>query len=546
MTREEALCAGRTACARYLSDETCPARETARQARGALLTLRTQIEELERMTDSRRQTPSAAEWLLGNFSVYQSRALLAMEDFQGRTRLPACSSRGDQARVVLLAQRAVEVACDGEGCLAFLEGVQDTAPLSETECGLLGSALLLGLLPVLRRLCSRVQEADWRQADALAALAEELRQVFALFHQVAAPEFARRLAKLSVAERMLRQDPVGLYPTLAEESRSACRTALARMAKRKRVREIDFVEELLAQARREGCSAAALLFPAPKTGEWYPLTVAGNSVALALLAQILLGRWWCGLLLVLPISELVKQSLDFLLLRWVPVRPLLRLALEDGVPAEGRTLCVIPALLSGRQAGERLAATLEYHALVSKRAGKEIRYGILADLPDSSSGEDALRRGWVANAKQAVAALNDKYGGGFYLFYREPTYARRDSCWRGWERKRGRPPGAGPLLAEVALRYPCAGGGGSRPVGYPVPFDPGRGYPATAGHGGKPDCHPALPPEPAQAGRGQAGGAVRLRDFTACRRGRAGGGGHRLRPAAQWARRYGTLCLCLQ
>ncbi|MCD7856346.1 MAG: hypothetical protein LUG55_00785 [Clostridiales bacterium] len=70
MTREEALCAGRTACARYLSDETCPARETARQARGALLTLRTQIEELERMTDARRQTPSAAEWLLGNFSVY--------------------------------------------------------------------------------------------------------------------------------------------------------------------------------------------------------------------------------------------------------------------------------------------------------------------------------------------------------------------------------------------------------------------------------------------------------------------------------------------
>lgn len=437
MTREEALCAGRTACARYLSDETCPAHETARQARGALLTLRTQIEELERMTDSRRQAPSAAEWLLGNFSVYQSRALLAMEDFQGRTRLPACSSRGDQARVVLLAQRAVEVACDGEGCLAFLEGVQDTAPLSEAECALLSSALLLGLLPVLLRLCCQVQEADWRQADALAALAEELRQVFALFHQVAAPEFARRLAKLSVAERMLRQDPAGLYPTLAEESRSACRAALARMAKRKRVREIDFGEELLAQARREGCSVAALLFPAPKTGEWYPLTVAGSSVVLALLAQILLGRWWCGLLLLLPISELVKQSLDFLLLRWVPVRPLLRLALEDGVPAEGRTLCVIPALLSGQQAGERLAGRLEYHALVSKRAGKEIRYGILADLPDSSSGEDALRRGWVANAQQAVAALNDKYGGGFYLFYREPTYARRDSCWRGWERKRG-------------------------------------------------------------------------------------------------------------
>ncbi len=232
MTREEALCAGRTACARYLSDETCPARETERRARAALLALRAQIENLERMTASRQQIPSAAEWLLGNFPIYQSRALLAMECFQGRERLPACSGRGDQARVVLLAQRAVEVAGDGEGCLAFFEGEQDTAPLSEAECGLLGSALLLGLLPVLRQLCSQVQGLDWRQADALITLAEELRKAFALFHELAAPEFARRVAKLSVAERMLRQDPAGLYPTLAEESRSACRAALARTAKR--------------------------------------------------------------------------------------------------------------------------------------------------------------------------------------------------------------------------------------------------------------------------------------------------------------------------
>ncbi|MCD8161576.1 MAG: hypothetical protein LUE61_10535 [Clostridiales bacterium] len=437
MTREKAVYAGRVACARYLADEACPAWETARSQRGALLALRRQMEELERMTASRRQVPSAAEWLLDNFSVYQSRALLAIEDFQQGTRLPACSDRGDRLRVILLAEQAVETASDSDGCLAFFEGVQEAAPLSEAECALLGSALLLGMLPVLGRLCTQVQEADWWQGEALAALAEKLRQTFALFHGLAAPEFARHLAKLSAAERMLRQDPAGLYPNLAEESRSACRAALARTAKRKRVRERDYAEELLARARREGRSVAELLFPPPGAGAWYPLTVAGGSVVLALLAQILLGRWWSGLLLVLPLLELVKQGLDFLLLRWVPVRPLLRLALEDGVPAEGRTLCVIPALLTGGEAGERLAQKLEYHALVSKRAGKEIRYGILADLPDAPFGEDELRRGWVANAKQAVAALNSRYGGGFYLFYREPTYARRDNCWRGWERKRG-------------------------------------------------------------------------------------------------------------
>lgn len=46
-------------------------------------------------------------------------------------------------------------------------------------------------------------------------------------------------------------------------------------------------------------------------------------------------------------------------------------------------------------------------------------------------------RSWVREARKEVDRLNRKYGGGFYLFFREPRYSARDGRWMGWERKRG-------------------------------------------------------------------------------------------------------------
>ena len=36
-----------------------------------------------------------------------------------------------------------------------------------------------------------------------------------------------------------------------------------------------------------------------------------------------------------------------------------------------------------------------------------------------------------------IDALNAKYGGGFYLFFRTPAFSQRDERYMGWERKRG-------------------------------------------------------------------------------------------------------------
>ena len=111
--------------------------------------------------------------------------------------------------------------------------------------------------------------------------------------------------------------------------------------------------------------------------------------------------------------------------------------LEGGIPREGRTLCVVVSLLTGEDSGPRLAALLERYRLANRDAGSELRLGILADLPDSNTpigGEGTL---WMDSARRAVDALNKKYGGGFYLFFRTPAFSARDERYMGWERKRG-------------------------------------------------------------------------------------------------------------
>ena len=54
-------------------------------------------------------------------------------------------------------------------------------------------------------------------------------------------------------------------------------------------------------------------------------------------------------LLLIPLSELVKRFVDFVLLHMKKPVHVPRLALSGGIPPEGRTLCVVSALLSSAE-----------------------------------------------------------------------------------------------------------------------------------------------------------------------------------------------------
>ncbi len=149
-----------------------------------------------------------------------------------------------------------------------------------------------------------------------------------------------------------------------------------------------------------------------------------------------------ALLALVPASELAVTLTDLGVVERIGPQPLPKLELAEGVPAELRTLVVIPALLTSEAEVEKLAAQLEVHYLANPDSG--LRFALLSDWSDAASETMPSDDGLLAAATQEIARLNARHGpapdGGerFFLFHRPRRWNERESTWMGWERKRGK------------------------------------------------------------------------------------------------------------
>ena len=152
--------------------------------------------------------------------------------------------------------------------------------------------------------------------------------------------------------------------------------------------------------------------------------------------------------LMLPLSVLLllgSSQLAIALMNWLvnvstPPRPLPRLDFSTGIPAQCRTLVVVPTLISSQQQVECLIEALEVHFLANRDA--HLHFGLLTDFcdaPEVHQPEDALL---LARAQSRIEALNTKYQdtheSPFFLFHRPRVWNAHDRIWMGYERKRGK------------------------------------------------------------------------------------------------------------
>ncbi|MGM9538023.1 MAG: hypothetical protein ACI3VN_06795, partial [Candidatus Onthomonas sp.] len=381
----------------------------------------------------------AAHWLLDNRWLFRRIGTDAIRHSRSRKPLPALSGGLLRIQQVGAALARAELLTEA-GLRDFLEGIQETEPLTEEELDHFPAALAGSLLSALRREGEAV-EALLRRGEDPQPMEEELRDLFSRLRQLRTGSLAGILEDVSMADRFLHQDPAGVYPKMDPGSRRYYREALCRRAKRDKRSQMACAQALLEQSRQapEGENhIGRFLFSPPKSGgDWYFSLQLLLTTALSLWAGFALGRWWGILLFLLPVSELVKNGLDFFLLRLVPPRPVFRLELKQGVPPEGKTLCVIAALLTGPECVEEYAAKLERYALANRGAGEQVCYGLLADLPDRETPVTQADRALLDELRDRLEGLNQKYDSPFFLFFREPVYHEAEKRYRGKERKRG-------------------------------------------------------------------------------------------------------------
>ena len=384
--------------------------------------------------------PGAVRWLLDN------RWLLRREGQAAARALAAAERLRFTAGGTVLEKLCAALVASGRGALddrriaLFLRGAQRALILEREELALLSAGLKGAVLCAAAALYRELAEGaeDDRTAEAA--------QLITALRELGTRDLHPLIEAADAVEQTLLSDPAGIYPRMAEHSRAYYRRVLSALARRRGIPEHMAARRVLTLAaggRGAQRHVGWWLLRAPlgdkprqRRGGLY---IAANlllTLFLTLLAGFASGSAAAACLLVIPLSELVKQAVDFTLLHLRKPVHVPRLALPGGIPPEGRTLCVVSALLSAPDGVGALTEALETARLLNRDAGENLLLALLADLPDSDRPAAPMAEAAALAAADAVEALNAKYGGGFFLLTR-PRIRTREGRWQGWERKRG-------------------------------------------------------------------------------------------------------------
>jgi cyclic beta-1,2-glucan synthetase len=126
-------------------------------------------------------------------------------------------------------------------------------------------------------------------------------------------------------------------------------------------------------------------------------------------------------------------------------RALPRLDYSQGLPAQARTLVVVPTLLGSPAGVADLLEDLEVRFLANR--DPHLHFALLSDFHDAPQADHAGDAELLRLAAQGIEALNRKYAAGpddpqraqrFFLFHRPRSWNPRQGAWMGRERKRGK------------------------------------------------------------------------------------------------------------
>ena len=144
------------------------------------------------------------------------------------------------------------------------------------------------------------------------------------------------------------------------------------------------------------------------------------------------------LLLMIPLSQLAIEVVNYLITRLLPPRPLAKMDFAtSGIPDGFRTLVVVPMMLADRETVKSEVEKLEIRYLANKEPN--LLFSLFSDYIDAEALSLEDDRLLLNEAREHIEALNQRHGSGrFYLFHRERTWSESEQKFIGWERKRGK------------------------------------------------------------------------------------------------------------
>lgn len=437
--------------ARQTADQIVPGKRvstsnTAKNAENNLSLIKSVMKDASFYAQKHVSIPQEIEWLLDNWYIAEREGKCAISDIKASPQLPCVANTNKKLVISKAAGALIDSglgSVTSERIEVFLNAFQDTVCLSEAELSAFIPVLRLELIAYLADACRKLSFVISKDAveDGLAQL---LSRLFTALRFLSGFDASKILESVNRVERTLRCDPAGVYADMDEQTRFLYRREIARLAEVQNESEHSIAKKILLLSQNGCTHIGYYIFTSPlgmekkhRTGAFYVGAMIVASLFFSLLISFELDAPALSLLLLLPVSELVKNITDYFVLRFLPPNRISRLELAGGVPEEGKTLCIISVLLSSKDSGARAAGLLEEYRLSNRDAGKNLLFGILGDLPDSPYASLPDDQKVIDNTGEEIKRLNEKYGGGFFLFYRDRQYNRHDKRYTSWERKRG-------------------------------------------------------------------------------------------------------------
>ncbi len=289
------------------------------------------------------------------------------------------------------------------------------------------------------------------------------------------PEFFERVSRV---ERVLRRDPAGAYPQMDFATRDRYRRSVEELAKRSGRDEIAIAERACALAAAAvardpgrdrthhvgyylisrgrfgieketgyrpnvGQRLARFVFRHPAVGYLgsIGLLTALPVASLMIYATRNGARWpltlLAAVLVIVPVSELALLLVNRFVSFQIPPRPVPKMDFRTGIPAESRTLVVVPTLTGSPERVAEIFEQLEVRALGN--IDQNLYFAVLADFPDASAESMPGDAAVLGAAQARVEALNARYHTDrFFYFHRVRRWNPVERKWMGWERKRGK------------------------------------------------------------------------------------------------------------
>ena len=370
-----------------------------------------------------------------------------------------------------------------------IEKFQTVSNLKMGELWALPTMLRISLLEMLAQAISAITEQEIEglsQQNMVVCFPPEekpevmVARMIPALRLISATDWSVFFENVSSIERLLHNDPAGVYPKMDFETRDRYRAV---------------IEELTfgSQMTEEAVTLAALTLAGSNTGDQklekhvgYYLVDDGREQlekkidfkpgkakrmlsfilrhptacylgGIALLTFILsMPAWWISqafsfswvqtgvLAILVPLlaSSIAVILINNLVTQLVPPKVLPKLAFNKGIPDDCRTMVVVPCLLTDEEEVRFFLHQLELHYIGN--SDPNLSFALLADLPDADQQKTAEDDHILAFTVKGIQSLNENYApqapekGPFFLFHRKRLWNSGENCWMGWERKRGK------------------------------------------------------------------------------------------------------------